>query len=515
MLRFTFLHIPGVGYTTEKIIWSKGIYSWGDFLGNQRKIGISGKVVNRIEKWLKRSEKALEKKDILFFSAGLPQQELWRLYPEFKDSTAFLDIETTGRSFFYDDITLIGLYDGKNVKTFIQGQNLQDFESEIKKYSLLVTYNGTLFDLRFIREKLGQQFVPPVHIDLRFLLRRLGYTGGLKAIERKMHIYRDEEVAELSGFDATVLWNRYVRGDDHAFELLVKYNLADVVNLKIILEYAYQQLRKMLFDGLPECELNSGVPKIDVRLEKKNGSVFELKLNNATSVLIDTKKNRAPSRVIDRLLLKIKKGKIYPKVIGIDLSASERRTTGWALMEGRKVESRLLKTDEEIIDATVKVSPDLVSIDSPLSLPRGRDCTKDSCECRKFGITREAERILRRRGVYVFPCLIRSMQSLTERGIRLKKEFEKQGLHVIESYPGAAQDILRIVRKKVSLEDLKGGLQSVGLKGEFMNSRNSHDELDAITSALVGYFYLANEYEALGNEAEGYLIIPRVKKRLI
>jgi hypothetical protein len=53
----------------------------------------------------------------------------------------------------------------------------------------------------------------------------------------------------------------------------------------------------------------------------------------------------------------------------------------------------------------------------------------------------------------------------------------------------------------------------VGLKGEFVNGRNSHDELDAITSALVGYFYLANEYEALGNEDEGYLIVPRLNRK--
>jgi len=512
MLRSTFLHIPGVGPITEKTLWNRGIYFWDHFVEKRKKVDIPDSVAGRIEKWLKRSEKALEKKDALFFSARLPKQELWRLYPEFKDRTAFLDIETTGLSFYYDDITLIGLYDGKDYKTFVQGQNLSDFKSEIRKYSIIVTYNGTLFDLRFIREKLGQRLIPPVHVDLRFLLRRLGYTGGLKAIERKMHISREEEIAELSGLDATVLWNRYRRGDDYAFESLVKYNLADVVNLKVILERAYQQLREMFFNDLLGCELNSSVPKIDVGLERKNDSMLELRINNAV-VLVDAKRNRTPSRIINHLLLKFKRKKIHPKVVGIDLSGSARRTTGWALLEGRKVESRLLKTDEEIIDATVEASPDLVSIDSPLSLPRGRDCTKDTCECRKFGITREAERILRRRGVYVFPCLIRSMQSLTERGIRLKRLFEKRGLHVIESYPGAAQDILRITRKKVSLEDLKHGLQSIGLKGEFVNGRNSHDELDAITSALVGYFYLAEEYEALGNEDEGYLIVPRINRK--
>jgi len=35
-----------------------------------------------------------------------------------------------------------------------------------------------------------------------------------------------------------------------------------------------------------------------------------------------------------------------------------------------------------------------------------------------------------------------------------------------------------------------------------------HDEIDALTSALVGYFYLIGMYEAIGNHEEGYLIIP-------
>ena len=511
MLRSTFLHIPGVGPITEKRIWDRRIYSWGDFIIKRRKVGISENAADRIEKWVRRSERALEKKDALFFSTRLPQRDLWRLYPEFKNHTAFLDIETTGLSFCYDDITLIGLYNGKDVKTFIQGQNLGDFESEIKKYSIIVTYNGTMFDLRFIREKLGQQLTPPVHIDLRFLLRRLGYTGGLKSVEKKMNICREEEVAGLSGFDATVLWNRYVRGDDYALESLIKYNLADIVNLKTMLELAYQQLHETLLGDSANCEFDSGVPKIDVSLKIKYDSVLELKINSSSPILVDTKKNRAPSRAIDHLLLKLRDKKKYPKIVGIDLSASERRTTGWALLEGRSVEAELLKTDKEIIEATMKVAPDLVSIDSPLSMPKGRDCTRDSCECRRFGITREAERILRRRGVFVFPSLIQSMQSLTERGIYLKKEFEKRGLQVIESYPGAAQDILRIIRKKVSLEDLKQGLHKVGLSGKFVNGRNSHDELDAITSALVGYFYLADEYEPLGNEDEGFLIVPKLE----
>src|SRR5207253_4805696 len=86
------------------------------------------------------------------------------------------------------------------------------------------------------------------------------------------------------------------------------------------------------------------------------------------------------------------------------------------------------------------------------------------------------------------------------------------GCKVIESYPGAAQDVLGIPRKKTSLEELKWGLSRAGIRGDFLTANITHDELDAITSALVGLFYLADDYIALGTTAEDYLIVPRSMK---
>jgi predicted nuclease with RNAse H fold len=98
---------------------------------------------------------------------------------------------------------------------------------------------------------------------------------------------------------------------------------------------------------------------------------------------------------------------------------------------------------------------------------------------------------------------------LTHRGIRLADGLRKAGYTVIESYPGAAQDVLGIPRKKASLEELKRGLFRAGITGGFVTADITHDEVDAITSALVGLFYLADDYIALGTAAEDYLIVPR------
>jgi predicted nuclease with RNAse H fold len=82
-------------------------------------------------------------------------------------------------------------------------------------------------------------------------------------------------------------------------------------------------------------------------------------------------------------------------------------------------------------------------------------------------------------------------------------------LEVIESYPGAAQDLLGIPRKGSSLEELKQGMGRIGITGEYLTGAVCHDEVDAITSALVGLFYLADDYIALGTPKEDYLIVPR------
>jgi predicted nuclease with RNAse H fold len=104
------------------------------------------------------------------------------------------------------------------------------------------------------------------------------------------------------------------------------------------------------------------------------------------------------------------------------------------------------------------------------------------------------------------------MEMLTRRGIRLAEALRQAGCQVIESYPGAAQDILGIPRKKASLEELKQGLWRAGITGDFLTADITHDEVDAITSALVGLFFLADDYIALGTPAEEYLIVPRSVK---
>ena len=215
-----------------------------------------------------------------------------------------------------------------------------------------------------------------------------------------------------------------------------------------------------------------------------------------------------PALLIDTLLAGIQSAHKDPACTGIDLAGSKRRSTGICGLTGRNAVLSLAQSDDEILRHVDAAASGLVAIDSSLGLPAGRCCAEDTCACRKYGIMRECERVLRKRGIRVYPTLIKSMQKLTLRGIHIASILREQGYEVIESYPGAIQDILSIPRKKADPARLMDELEKTGTRIFARNERITHDELDALTAALGGYFYLAGWYEAFGNAEEGYLILP-------
>lgn len=193
-------------------------------------------------------------------------------------------------------------------------------------------------------------------------------------------------------------------------------------------------------------------------------------------------------------------------VIGIDLTAGDK-ATGIAFLNGFEVQTCSLTTDEQILAFIRDRKPGIVSIDSPLGLPGGGDTIDPAA-----GIVRVAERDLASIGIPAYPALIDSMEKLTLRGIRLKKAIEEfpSPPRIIESYPGAAQDILCIPRKQKSLSLLREGLRRLGLRGSGLDTL-SHDEMDAITSAIVGRYYEVGQFEPMGIPSEAQLIVPKVR----
>ena len=242
MLNNTYIHIPGVGKSLEQEIWAQGIHNWDEFLKMADRLPISPSRKSRILKGIQQSSEHLAVKDCCFFSQCLPPAEHWRAYPLFSDSSAFVDIETTGLSKSRDYITMVGIYDGKDVKTYIKGINLEGIVEELSKYKLLVSFNGARFDLPFIKFEFPEIEFKQLHIDLMYPLKRIGYSGGLKHIEKVLGIPRNESTEGITGLDAVFLWKQYEKGNQDALDLLIKYNREDIVNLKTIIELTYPKM---------------------------------------------------------------------------------------------------------------------------------------------------------------------------------------------------------------------------------------------------------------------------------
>ncbi|MDB9823114.1 ribonuclease H-like domain-containing protein [Deltaproteobacteria bacterium] len=243
MLKNTFIHIQGIGSKTEKNLWQRGIHTWEDFL-HYEGIVISSRRDPMVRMQLENS--IANHDNIRFFTDRLSTSDLWRLFNEFKGRAVYLDIETSGDCLGVDEITVIGLYDGQNTYTFVKGQNLAEFEKAIASYELVITFNGSCFDLPFIKRYFPNISLPPGHIDLRFFLKKLGYKGGLKVIEKEFGLLREREIDGMDGFEAVRLWRAYQWGDREALDLLIQYNTADIVNLEPLMKKGYDLMKNRL-----------------------------------------------------------------------------------------------------------------------------------------------------------------------------------------------------------------------------------------------------------------------------
>jgi len=152
---------------------------------------------------------------------------------------AYLDIETTGLSRYDCDLTVIGIGLEKDRKIEVvqlieddlyEGKLLKNLECADEIY----TYNGSRFDLPFIKAKLGVDLKQCfTHRDLMYDCWRCDLKGGLKVVERKLGINR--KLKNVDGYVAVQLWQDYVNNNNkNSLQMLLAYNTEDVVNLQVL-----------------------------------------------------------------------------------------------------------------------------------------------------------------------------------------------------------------------------------------------------------------------------------------
>jgi uncharacterized protein YprB with RNaseH-like and TPR domain len=237
MLRSSFCHIPGIGLKTEKKLWEAGITSWDKWSDD---LPLKIPAASRADAFaiLEESRRAVND-DPKFFTSRLPGSESWRIFSDFRDRTAYLDIETNGLA-EGAEVTTIALYDGRTVRTYVNGINLDSFLDDIWNYSVLVSYNGKSFDIPFL-ENYFRVKLEHAQIDLRYVLARLGLKGGLKNCEKQLGLNRGH-LDGVDGYFAVLLWNRYhYYNDPRALETLLAYNIEDTVNLERLAVEAFNR----------------------------------------------------------------------------------------------------------------------------------------------------------------------------------------------------------------------------------------------------------------------------------
>jgi len=247
MLEGTFVHLPNIDTRRERRLWAGGIHSWEGFLERFGKSPFHRLQCSTIES----SREALKHGDGDFFADALPDDEAWRCFPHFK-KIAYLDIETTGLAPDSDYVTVIGVFDGAKTHSYVHGINLDRFRDDIAEYDMVVTFNGSQFDIPFLKKHIPGVKIPLLHADLRFILASLDVRGGLKKIERQFGFERDDDIRNMNGYSAVLLWQSYLRSkDESVLDRLVRYNSADIGNLEKLMGWAYKEKRARTgFDDL-------------------------------------------------------------------------------------------------------------------------------------------------------------------------------------------------------------------------------------------------------------------------
>lgn len=181
-------------------------------------------------------------------------------------------------------------------------------------------------------------------------------------------------------------------------------------------------------------------------------------------------------------------------IIGIDLAGKPENPTGWASWENKKAKTTLLYMDNQILEAITQNKPEIIAVDAPFSLP-------------KSGILRKADSEMIKNGYRVFPPRLPAMSILTMRAMKLNRLIAEKGFKTIEVHPTSTCKALSISPKDWG--KIQTVLTQIGLEGDLKVRTLTPHEIDAVIAVLTAYLYMRNQTEALGDEEEGYIIIPK------
>jgi uncharacterized protein YprB with RNaseH-like and TPR domain len=274
ILDHTFIHIHG--YKTpekEQGLWDQGILTHESLLRS----GLVNKSA-KARDWIEETIGALDRNDHDFFAERLPKNFHYRLAMAYPRETVFLDIETTGLSSQYSDITIVGWAMDDKFKVMVNGRDDPgEFHRDLSRAKAIVTFNGTSFDIPFLNRAFSSLQIPKAHADLRHMCRRAGLTGGQKYIEQQIGLNRG--LGTGNGARAVELWWSYKSrarsraNRINALRELIIYNYADVNAMKYILDHL---LESMAREGKFPCPIDTPFKSLSAPMDFEDPFPFSL-----------------------------------------------------------------------------------------------------------------------------------------------------------------------------------------------------------------------------------------------
>ncbi len=252
LLRRSFVHLKGVGPRSEKHLWKIGMTDWEELLKHAPQM-FKSKRLDDVCQSIEQSLAAWDRGDLYYFDRQLPGAERWRLIPGGFDDIAYFDIEAANGG-------MPPATESTAVAFCFRGELHQEYEYSRKRdllnwimdeASLFCTYNGAAYDLPFLSAEFGLA-LHKAHIDLCPWLRRQGFKGGLKAIQKTTAHLHQRSSMDLDGYDAVRLWKMHEEAQPGALETLLTYNAEDVLILEPLLVDAYNRE----VDNHPELALS-------------------------------------------------------------------------------------------------------------------------------------------------------------------------------------------------------------------------------------------------------------------
>lgn len=204
------------------------------------------------------------------------------------------------------------------------------------------------------------------------------------------------------------------------------------------------------------------------------------------------------------------------KVIGLDLTSTDKKASGLACYDGFVYEYHLPRTDDDIVELCK--GAEIIAIDSPLKLPRGFCCLEESCDCHLGKPNgRSCERELVRMGIPLYFTTKRSIiKNMIYRAIKLVKVLGED--RVIEIYPYSIK--VTLFGKPIPNKSTQEGLLALKeLISEVVNiplaelQPLNHDICDAVLAAYTGYLFLGGKTLPIGDTDESPIVIPAIDEK--